>query len=202
MLCKRKLLKRKENRKQFWISSPSFLFCQYCDLFLMIFSIPFWPFRFPLAHVLLTSFDMEVCTKASETTLGDALVLPTASGGFSSGGVCASHLMRGNPRDHRTAPLSSKDHYLSVQVDRAERYYSSNVVKQEVTFCTSFPLSRSPYFPTLYTVLSTLSNWSQKRVILTDKSDRKYREPTDEDLVHSPYAKRTWSLIAFTFFPF
>ena len=151
MLCKRKLLKRKENRKQFWISSPSFLFCQYCDLFLMIFSIPFWPFRFPLAHVLLTSFDMEVCTKASETTLGDALVLPTASGGFSSGGVCASHLMRGNPRDHRTAPLSSKDHYLSVQVDRAERYYSSNVVKQEVTFCTSFPLSRSPTFQ-LYTL--------------------------------------------------
>ena len=151
MLCKRKLLKRKENRKQFWISFPSFLFCQYCDLFLMIFSIPFWPFRFPLAHVLLTSFDMEVCTKASETTLGDALVLPTASGGFSSGGVCASHLMRGNPRDHRTAPLSSKDHYLSVQVDRAERYYSSNVVKQEVTFCTSFPLSRSPTFQ-LYTL--------------------------------------------------
>ena len=33
----------------------------------------------PLAHVLLTSFDMEFCTKAaSETTLGDALVLPTA----------------------------------------------------------------------------------------------------------------------------
>ena len=29
----------------------------------------------PLAHVLLTSFDMEFCTKAaSETTLGDALV--------------------------------------------------------------------------------------------------------------------------------